>query len=295
MTMAVATDLRHTTDAVAASILDEGHRELELAAIVNAFNAVTEKLKGSHERMTAEVRRLRERIREKDLELERRERLAALGQMAAGVAHEVRNPLASILLCANMLSKDLCDKPESQSLADQIATAVHALDGIVGDVLAFAGPGTSRFRNVTLTAVLTDVIRLVAPRANDNRCNVSVDCRVADATIAADGAQIQRALLNLAFNAVDAAGDGDVRIVMSETDREIQMRISDSGSGVSDEIKERIFEPFFTTKDSGTGLGLAIVYRIVASHGGRIIVGDRDGGGAVFCVALPRNHETQTS
>lgn len=295
MTMLATSDRQVVSDAEVSLLLDQGHRELELAAIVNAFNAVTEKLKVSHERLTDEVGRLRERIREKDLELERRERLAALGQMAAGVAHEVRNPLASILLCANMLSKELDDSPESQSLADQIVVAVRALDGIVGDVLAFAGPGTSKFKRVTLSEVLTDVVRLVAPRAAQSDCRVSVDCQARDTVISADGVQIQRALLNLLFNAVDAAGAGEVSVVVTPINDEIQIRISDSGDGIHDDIKERIFDPFFTTKDSGTGLGLAIVYRIVASHGGRVIVGDGHDGGSVFCVSLPANRVNSVS
>ncbi len=296
MKMVVAPGRHGVVDTTPTTMFDDhGHRELELAAMVNAFNAVTEKLKVSHERLTDEVSRLRDRIHEKDLELERRARLAALGQMAAGVAHEVRNPLGSILLCADMLSKELENAPENKSLADQIVVAVRALDGIVGDVLAFAGPGTCRFQKVTLSEIMTDVVRLVAPRAVETGCRVRVDYRTCDTVVSADGAQIQRALLNLLFNAVDAANAGDVSVVITRINDEVQILISDTGDGIHDSIKERIFEPFFTTKDSGTGLGLAIVYRIVASHGGRVIVGDGPLGGAVFCVSLPAGQSSTES
>src|SRR5262245_45253453 len=110
-------------------------RERELGAIIAAYNDVTERLKRSHERLVTEVCLLRDQLDEKNRELARRERLAALGEMAAGVAHEIRNPLSGISLYASMLSRDLGDRPDCRRLAERISGGVKALDGIVGDIL----------------------------------------------------------------------------------------------------------------------------------------------------------------
>jgi signal transduction histidine kinase len=269
-------------------------RELELGAIIDAYNGVTEKLKASHDVLTREVRAMRERLAEKDRELERRQRLAALGEMAAGVAHEVRNPLACILLCANMLGKDLEDQPEKKKLADQIAASSRMLDDIVGDILAFAGPCEPRRRSVVIEELVAEIVGLLGPGITERKCNVSISAAKATHEVFVDPIQVQRALLNVISNAIDAAGPNghvwiDVRVPRDcdELAEFVELLVSDDGPGVGDGLKDRIFNPFFTTKDSGTGLGLAIVHRVIESHGGSVRVGDREGGGAVFMMTLP--------
>lgn len=276
------------------SRLNEGdltHRDVELGAIIDAYNQVTEKLKGSHEALTREVRRLRGQVEEKNRELERRERLAALGEMAAGVAHEVRNPLGGILLYATMLERDLDSLPESQRVAARIASAARGLDAIVGDILAFANPQEPKCRPVRVAELLSEAIELLKPRW------VKLDCTVeildADAAVMArvEPTQIMRVMLNVLSNAIDAAGEsGHVWVRFeraSPAERFVQIRVADDGPGVPRAMVQRIFNPFFTTKDSGTGLGLAIVHRVLEAHGGEVVVGDRPGGGAVFTLSLP--------
>lgn len=266
------------------------HREIELGGIIDAYNRVTEKLKSSHDALTGEVRRLTRQIEQKDRELQRRERLAALGEMAAGVAHEVRNPLGGILLYATLLERDMGSSPESRRIAERIVSAARHLDGVVGDVLAFSSPQPPSLQPVALNELASEVIDLLEPRRIERGCTVSLEAPESAVIACAEPAQLQRALLNVVSNAIDAAGRGGhvwVTLHSSVDDEFVRIEIADDGPGVAEEHVERIFNPFFTTKDSGTGLGLAIVHGIIEAHGGTINVGTRAGGGAVFGISLP--------
>ncbi|MEE9295968.1 MAG: ATP-binding protein [Phycisphaerae bacterium] len=327
-------------------------RELELGAIIDAYNQVTEKLKDSHDVLTHEIRRLQQQLEEKDRELERRNRLAALGEMAAGVAHEIRNPLGGILLYATMLVDDLKTQPALRGLAEQITSAAHTLDGIVGDILAYASPQEPNRQPVALDALMTEVIDLLKPRWAKVGCSVEMvkgqrskvkgrmangECRMANgecehafairhSTFAihskvvahVEATQVHRALLNVVSNAIDAAGrSGHVWITTHRVgpassvgpafqpvkrqagkpvpQRFVGVSVADDGPGVPESLVDRIFDPFFTTKDSGTGLGLAIVHAIVESHGGRVTVAARPGGGSVFTLLFPAGSEGRRS
>ncbi len=273
-------------------------RELELGGIIDAYNHVTEKLKVSHDLLTREIGRLRRQLCEKDQELERKRRLAALGEMAAGVAHEVRNPLGGILLYATMLERDLAEQPGACKLAEQIVSAARNLDDIVGDILAFAHPQTLQRRSVDLTSMLSEVIDLLKPRRLKSDCSVVFESPASPVCVRVEPAQLHRAMLNVIANAIDAAGEGGhvwVRVGERGEDDMVCVRVADSGPGVPSDLRDRIFNPFFTTKDSGTGLGLAIVHRVVEAHGGHIDVLDRDGGGAVFALCLPAGNSDDSS
>lgn len=266
-------------------------RELQLAGIIDSYSAVTERLKESHDALTGQVKRLRGELRKKDRELARRERLAALGEMAAGVAHEVRNPLGGILLYANMLQRDPGDGAGVKRAAAQIVDAVRKVERVVGDVLAFAGDRMPRCRLVALGEVVGGVVEGLRDVLKPG-CVIHVGEVRTDDRADIDPGLMQRALGNLAANAVDAAGErGNVWIgIESSQERAGWLRVvvADDGPGVPGADRDRIFNPFYTTKEHGTGLGLAIAHRIVESHGGRLTVGDRAGGGAEFVIHLQR-------
>jgi len=279
------------TTTESATVAGVSQRERELAAIISSYNQVTDKLKNAHERLGHEVRLLRERLAQKDRELARQERLAALGEMAAGVAHEIRNPLAGIQLFSSLLERDLKDRPKLRELAGKISNGVRTLDGIVGDILAFAGPADVRLRPVTLAPLLGEVLELVAPQQRARRISLHLDADHFEVVVQASALHLQRALLNLIFNALDAAGEGgNVWLACREggPDGWVCLEVADDGPGVPPELSERIFNPFFTSKDSGTGLGLAIVHRVAEAHGGSVRVTPRQGGGAVFTLMLRR-------
>src|SRR5690554_1355310 len=138
------------------------HRERELAAIINAYNEVTERLKRSHERLTSEVERLREELARKNRQLRRRERLAALGELAAGVAHEIRNPLGGIRVFASLLRRDLADQPASLRLVEKITSGVTRLERIVTDILEFGRPAEPHPEPVHLRSLFAEVAELAA-------------------------------------------------------------------------------------------------------------------------------------
>ena len=276
-------------------------REAGLDTIVSAYNDVTERLRQTHERLMDEVRRLRDQLHEKNRELARRERLAALGEMAAGVAHEIRNPLSGINLYASVLCRDLDDRLESPShrsecreLAGKIVTGVRTLESIVGDILAFASRPCAESRPVPVDHVVGAVLDLVESARGGSKgggpgTTIHVAPGVAGAEVMADLNQLQRAVLNITLNAIDAAGpDGQVWISVTDESggAETSINIADNGPGIGPSILDRVFNPFFTTKDSGTGLGLAIVHGIAEAHGGRVSAETRPGGGALFRLTL---------
>jgi len=265
-------------------------RERELGAIIGAYNDVTERLKVAHERLGEEVARLREELRQKNAELRRRERLAALGEMAAGLAHEVRNPLGGIALYASMLEGQLADRPPSKTAASRISQSVRALDQLVSEILDFAQEHHLEMQTCRLGVVLSAVEDGVRPWAAEHEVIVTVEPSAMGVKVRCDTSRLQRAVLNLVMNAVQAVDTGGhvwVSAVARDDGRGVEIEVSDDGPGIPPENMERIFNPFFTTRAKGTGLGLAIVHRIVESHGGSIRVSNRPEGGARFVIRLP--------
>lgn len=275
--------------------------EPDLVTIIQAYNDVTERLKRSHESLAREVCRLSEELREKNKELQRHERLAALGEMAAGVAHEIRNPLGGISLYASLLERDLGDRPREQDLVRKMTAGLRNLESIVSDILTFACDTEADRQPVSLGKILESVLVQTAPQADALSVTVSVDPQLGSVSLCTDANQIERALINLVLNAIEAAGaganapNGWVRIRRGDDDRNnhlCRLVVEDNGQGIACQMLNRVFDPFFTTKHTGTGLGLAIVHRIAESNGGSVSAGRADGGGAKFTLSLPQAEES---
>lgn len=268
--------------------------EPDLATLIRAYHDVTERLKSSHELLQREVARLRDELSEKNRELARRERLAALGEMAAGVAHEIRNPLGGIGLYASLLERDLGDRPAQFDIARRIGEGVRKMDRIVGDVLAYAGNARPHLRSCPLSDILNAVLEQAHAKVDLMGAHLEVAADLYDMALRCDPAQIERALVNLVINALDAAGSGGRVWIRRHPPQQAEgffgIAVEDNGPGIPRESLHRVFDPFFTTKDNGTGLGLAIVHRIVEAHGGTIRAGTREGGGAAFVLQLPAAH-----
>jgi signal transduction histidine kinase len=281
-------------------------RERELGAIISAYNTVTEQLKQSHERLGAEVARLREELSRKNEELRRRERLASLGELAAGVAHEVRNPLGGIQMIASLLRKDIQDRPVALKQIGKIQHCVTTLESIVTDILEFGRPAEPQVKRIQLQRVVSDTVELVATKAVEHSVDLRLSPELGRFELASDSVLLQRVLMNLMVNAIEAAGPNSENDEREETPRveievaddgehAIVLSIHDNGPGIPSEAIERVFDPFFTTKDDGTGLGLAIVHQMVESLGGSIHAGNDPTGGAVFRVRLPKELKTEAS
>lgn len=254
----------------------------DLAELMTAFNEVTAKLEQTHAQLRGEVRRLSAELRDANEALQRSKRLAALGEMAAGIAHEVRNPLGSIRLYATMLEEDLADRPACRGVATKINAAVRGLDAVVGDVLTFS-------RELRLRPVATDAGDLLTHALDACRAEIGEVVRLDGAggdglVLECDGHLLHQALVNLLRNAGEANRvSGGTRVWLDATAGAVDpgdadpvpgvvLTIRDEGDGVPAGVIERMFNPFFTTRAAGTGLGLPIVHRIVDAHGGRVVV-----------------------
>jgi signal transduction histidine kinase len=260
----------------------------ELAQLMAAFNDATSRLHETHDLLHREVHRLRSELADANEQLQRSRRLAALGEMAAGIAHEVRNPLTSIRLYARMLEDDLAGQPSLSSVASKIAQAVSGLDGVVGDVLSFARELTVRPERTSAALLLRQALDAAFPPSAETTIQVVGPPKAArPLDFDADPKLLRQALVNLIRNAVEAmqeAGppclltlDATLRPDPDRADgrRLVVLSVSDTGPGIGPDVIDRMFNPFFTTRHTGTGLGLAIVHRIVDAHGGRIDVHSR--------------------
>ncbi len=270
----------------------------ELGRIIMAYSELTERLQQSHEQLKGQVVKLRTELSEKNRMLERRNRLAALGEMAAGLAHEIRNPLGGIQLYAGMLGQDVADRPDSVQVVNKITSGVKQLEWLVSQVLQFTREMRPTIRECDLAEVVSDAIDLAEPRAAAAGVRLTVDGPLSVPAMI-DPNMFGQALLNLVLNAVEAQAErGDVireSLTGSElTGGEVIVRyraqegaqfcleVTDRGPGIPASALDRIFNPFFTTKDHGTGLGLAIVHRIIESHDGTISAANMETGGARF-------------
>ncbi len=220
-----------------------------------------------------------------------RDRLAALGQMAAGLAHEIRNPLASIQVLVDLLKRGLGERPGELELVDEIRGELESLTRIVSGSLAFVRPHAAMRAPVELSALVAEALRRARGRVPfDGAVELAVPAGLSPSL---DAQQLESVLVNLIVNAFEAmqgepAGRPPLlRIEAALADGELRLVVSDSGPGVPAENRERVFYPFFTTRDQGTGVGLAEVHKAVVSHGGSIEVRERVGGGAVFLIHLP--------
>lgn len=276
---------------------------VDLAELMAAFNEVTARLQATHESLRGEVARLTQELSLANDELARSKRLATLGEMAAGIAHEIRNPLGSISLFARLLRDDLKNQPQQARLAEKILLATRGLNEVIGDVLTFS----REFRVVTEAADLRELVdRSVEACQHDGvpgwqRVQV-VRPRSGETSIAIDSGLVQQALTNVVRNAIEAMIEHNVesptltieirkRQVRAATGgrrRYVCVVIRDNGPGLSSEVLDRMFNPFFTTRKAGTGLGLAIVHRIMDAHDGRVVAGNNaDGRGATIELLFP--------
>jgi signal transduction histidine kinase len=219
-----------------------------------------------------------------------RERLAALGQMAAGLAHEIRNPLASIQVLLELLKRSLTGAQDVE-LVDEVLSELGALTRIVNGSLEFVRPHAAMRAPVEMEALAHEAVRRARARVPfDGLAEVAVEPGLAPSL---DAGQLESVLVNLVANAFEAMrehprpGGHRLELAASRVDGELRIAVADTGPGVPLENRERIFYPFFTTREQGTGVGLAEVHKAVASHGGSVEVRDRVGGGAVFLIHLP--------
>jgi two-component system sensor histidine kinase HydH len=230
-----------------------------------------------------EVRALRK-------EVARSQRLASVGRLAAGVAHEIRNPLSSIKGFATYFKERYPDKPDDQQTANIMIQEVDRLNRVVGQLLEFAKPISMKTRRISLQTLLKDSVKLIEDRAAEKNISVHTQCSVPVDEAWGDPDRINQILLNLYLNAIEAMESGGELKVGFASDgdgRQLIITVSDTGCGISPENLSQIFDPYFTTKSSGTGLGLAIAHNVLEAMGGSIKVKSKPGKGTTFRITIP--------
>jgi len=250
----------------------------EVGVLIDKFNTMEDELS----QREAELER-------KNKELIQTKKLAAIGTLAAGVAHELNNPLNNIHLSAQVLAKQAGpgSSPVLQDAVTDILGQTVRVKRIVGDLLDFARGRDPRFQSVDLVELVNHVYKQLA--ADTSRVRFTLSADAPDLKLMADPEQMEQVFINLFTNAVEAMQEGgELAVQIRSSNDVVTVIVSDSGKGVPKESLDKVFEPFFTTKDKGTGLGLAIVFNIIKKHYGEINVASDEGRGTVFTITMPR-------
>ncbi len=251
--------------------------------IVNRFST-------ENRRQTEELAEANRQLQEAQAEARRSERLAALGQLSAGLAHEIRNPLGVIKGSAEMLAQKLHDSnPLASELSGYISSEVNRVSMLVSRFLDFARPLKADTRTQSITDLLDQAQGLVAERWRGGAVNIERSYDRDLPLVDVDSDLFQQAFMNLIQNAYEAMGDagGTLALEARHAGNGVELRLKDTGPGVAPEMREQIFNPFVTTKQSGVGLGLSIVSKIVDEHRGTLRLDSTPGRGACFVITLP--------
>jgi nitrogen-specific signal transduction histidine kinase len=264
------------------------------AMVVNRFSQQSRHQTRLYRELAERLAETNRRLEQAQAEARRSERLAALGQLSAGLAHEIRNPLGVIKGSAEMLTQKLQASDElARELAGYISTEVNRLSALVTEFLDFARPLHAEPHPANLTALLDRVLQIVAGRFPSKPVRVERHYAGGLPPVPLDESLCEQAFLNLVQNAYEAMEDhgGTLRVEVQtaiQNDREgVELLMADTGPGVPDELREEIFNPFVTTKKTGVGLGLSIVSKIVDGHHGSIRVENAPSGGAMFTLFFP--------
>jgi two-component system sensor histidine kinase FlrB len=217
--------------------------------------------------------------------LGRQQRLLTLGELAAGLAHQIRTPLATALLYASQMALPERSRDDLQRCAARTVGSLKQLDSLVNDMLAFARGGAAR-ESVSVSALLEQVAQWLRP-ALQRRARLTIRTQAPDLKVRANAPSLVSAVLNLATNALQAApGDLELELLARRAGGRAQIVVSDNGPGVPVQLRERIFEPFFTTRARGNGIGLAIVKSVAEAHSGSVALSESERG-ATFVIDLP--------
>jgi signal transduction histidine kinase len=216
-----------------------------------------------------------------------------LGQLSAGLAHEIRNPLASVSGAAGILRRNPRLEPKDAECVEIISKECQRLNRLVGNFLDFARPRTPRYQRVDLAATLDSVIELAGHAIEKQSIALRRETLPELPAVECDPELLRQVLLNLIINAIQAMPSGGEVVISARPDLErMLIQVKDEGCGIKPEDRDRIFDPFFTTKENGSGLGLSVAHQIVQQHGGILTAEANPEKGMTFSVLLPLRHES---
>lgn len=217
-------------------------------------------------------------------QIELKERLSQLGEMSAGIAHELRNPMSVITGYAKLLNKRV--EESNRNIVNAIIAEIEGMERIISEFLAFAKPADLNKTLLDLNNIISETI--ITTIRNNQLVKAHMEAE-RHFSVMGDEVFLRQAFTNLFTNAVDAMPEGGtLSVELNDLRDKVEIKISDTGCGIPEEIKQKIFLPFYTTKQKGIGLGLSIVHKIIVSHGGNIAVESREGKGSIFTITLPR-------
>jgi len=264
----------------------------EVRALARSFNAMAGQVRADREQLEARLAELEAttaELAQAEDQVLRSARLASVGRLAAGIAHEIGNPLTAVVGLVELARDDDMDPAERDELLERTIREAERIQRIIRDLLDFARPAPEDEEGVALAAVVDDAVRLVAPQQDTSR--IRIERRVAEVPpVRGSADRLKQVVLNLLLNAIDAVdGEGEVVVELEEREGAVVLAVSDDGPGIAPEVRDQLFEPFVTTKavGRGTGLGLAVCHTIVERLGGRLSASDAEGGGARFEMLLP--------
>jgi two-component system sensor histidine kinase AtoS len=256
-------------------------------AIHNAL--MYQELKAFSQQMEEKIQKTTADLRKTEAQLIRSEKLAALGQLAAGIAHEIRNPLTSINILIHSLTENFPPENAHREDLQVIEEEIRRINEIVDQFLRFAKPASPLFEKTNLIPIFEEILQLLRPQIERGKIKVKKEFEALP-LITVDKEQVTQVILNLLLNAVQAMPKGGhltLRGQVADSDRWIRLSIQDSGVGIPGEDLNKLFDPFFSTKEGGVGLGLSIAHRIIDQHHGKIEVESAPGKGTLLTVWLP--------
>jgi two-component system sensor histidine kinase FlrB len=261
----------------------------ELRQAFALFSETSEMLAGTYLELQAQVARLTSELADANGELARRERLSALGEMAAQVAHQLRTPLSTALLYAGHLARPQLGEADRIRFAEKNLSRLRYLERLIQDMLLFVKGARLSEEVFPIAQLLEELAQTIEPHAAARNIHFHLDMPLAEMMLTGDRQAISGALINLLENALQAcdAGGAVGLAVGGEGSPFAAFRVEDSGAGISEAARERLFEPFFTTRGEGSGLGLAIVRQVAEAHGGWVECFRRSEGGSCFTLYLP--------
>jgi two-component system sensor histidine kinase HydH len=249
------------------------------------------KQKDSLQRTTTQLSAVYQKLQQNFERMKRSERLYAIGQLSAGLAHEVRNPLASIGGAAAILRKNSGPDERREEFLEIIEKECRRLNRLLTNFLEFARPLPPQYQLAEPGPILESVVGLAAHAVGRQTIQMRIDAAPDVPAVSCDPEQIKQVLLNLTINSVQAMPDGGEIVLSTRVDGAmVVIEVMDQGPGISSEHLDKIFDPFFTTKDTGTGLGLSVAHQIVSQHGGILSAKNNPGRGATFSLFLPVRH-----
>jgi len=290
-------DRLHTDDHVAAGE-GQGDREVDIETraqgrgrrkSVAVNRTVLTNLQGVKSGLLVVLRDISEMKRMREV-MQRDKRLKAMGEMAASIAHQIRNPLASIELFASLLDDSAIEQAKRESFAKEIVAAVKTLNTTLSNMLLFANSSTPQKDVVTVEGLLSETLDICKYIMKERGTRIEVIHEVPEISVSVDKELMKQALLNLIMNGIEALGEDGVGVVSLQTglDEEgVHISVCDDGRGIPEEFMDKIFDPFFTMRARGTGLGLTVVNNIIKAHGGLLEVESREGEGTQFDITLP--------